>query len=237
MRDALASIRAAAKGAMRTRPLLSAFAIVCLVCLLMVLTIDPIVAEWAGAQDKPTRKFWKKVTEWGEAGRYIVLGLVVFLTARILYLQALPNRMAWLYSRIASWALYLLVTMAVSGAVIHTLKFSMARLRPPHLIKDDLYGFFYYGAEYTNNSFPSGHTQTVFNVAMVLTLAFPKAGYVLLPLAGVLAFSRIMVTAHYPSDLVMGATIAILAAILVKRRWFPGLDTPVYPDAVSRARA
>jgi membrane-associated phospholipid phosphatase len=199
-----------------------------------MLTVDRPIALWAANSQSPQwRAFFESITDIGKAATFVYPGILLLIGARILFLQSLPHRIAYLYRRMADIALYLLVTMALCGLVIHSLKLVVARLRPKHLLNDAEAGFFYYGSEWTNNSFPSGHAQTIFNVAMVLTMVFPKSGYVVLPFAGFIALSRVMVSAHYPSDVLLGSFIGIIVAVLVYERWFTKLKSPVYPPALA----
>lgn len=67
-----------------------------------------------------------------------------------------------------------------------------------------------------DTSFPSGHTATAFGSVMILV--FRHKGLLRwLPLAGALlmAFSRLYVGAHYPSDVAAGALVGTLTAAAV----------------------
>ncbi|MBE6934794.1 MAG: phosphatase PAP2 family protein [Ruminococcaceae bacterium] len=75
-------------------------------------------------------------------------------------------------------------------------------------------------------SFPSGHTLASFEAAIALTLFHRKWGIPALVLAGVIAWSRLYLYVHYPSDvlfsLLLSVGIAFLAVYLVKQgfdRW------------------
>lgn len=67
-------------------------------------------------------------------------------------------------------------------------------------------------------SFPSGHAGCSFAAACVLCMALPKGkkkwGYLLLLLAAVIAFSRLYVGVHYPTDVLAGMVIGFLCAFI-----------------------
>ena len=98
---------------------------------------------------------------------------------------------------------------AIFGSVI--LKPIIARPRPCHvygelplLIKIP-----------TDFSFPSGHTMSSVSSAYVLYKANKKFGYVAIPLAVLIAFSRLYLYVHFPSDIIAGAIFGIVIAFSV----------------------
>jgi undecaprenyl-diphosphatase len=72
-------------------------------------------------------------------------------------------------------------------------------------------------------SFPSGHTASSFAAATLLGLKYRLnykgksflVVYPLLAFAAVIGFSRIYIGVHYPLDVVFGAAVGILSALLV----------------------
>lgn len=54
------------------------------------------------------------------------------------------------------------------------------------------------------SSFPSGHSASAFAFAVAATRELPEAGPVLFPLAAGVAYSRVYLGAHYPSDVLAG---------------------------------
>jgi len=64
-------------------------------------------------------------------------------------------------------------------------------------------------------SFPSGHTLHAVSFTWLAVERFPALAWILIPLAGLIAASRVVLGLHYPSDVLaggaIGATLALLA--------------------------
>lgn len=93
---------------------------------------------------------------------------------------------------------------ALNFSVTAILKYSIDRERPfltyPDIAKKSDAG---------SPSFPSGHTSSSFATATSLSLAYPK-WYIIIPAytwAGTVAYSRMYLGVHYPSDVLAGAAI------------------------------
>jgi undecaprenyl-diphosphatase len=56
-------------------------------------------------------------------------------------------------------------------------------------------------------SFPSGHTLHAVSFTWQAVAAFPELGWVLIPLAAIIAASRVVLGLHYPTDVLAGAGI------------------------------
>jgi membrane-associated phospholipid phosphatase len=122
----------------------------------------------------------------------------------------------------------------VNAGVTGALKYSINRDRPfvtyPDILKK---------AKAGSPSFPSGHTSSAFATATSLSLSYPE-WYVIVPsfaYAGTVAYSRMHLGVHYPSDVAAGAIIGAGCAYITykvnkallnnnKRRFKP-CDCPV----------
>lgn len=101
-------------------------------------------------------------------------------------------------------ACVILASTAVNAVITNALKYSINRERPfvtyPEILKK---------AKAGSPSFPSGHTSSAFSTATSLSLAYPE-WYVIVPsfaYAGTVAYSRMHLGVHYPSDVAAGALI------------------------------
>jgi len=72
-------------------------------------------------------------------------------------------------------------------------------------------------------SFPSGHSSSSFAAASVISYFSKKIGAIVLLLAGVIAFSRMYLFVHFPSDVFTGILWGIIGALLtifIYRKFF-----------------
>ena len=65
-------------------------------------------------------------------------------------------------------------------------------------------------------SFPSGHASSSFAAALTISFYFKGMGIIFLIIAALIAFSRIYHFVHYPSDVIIGALLGTVIAIVTK---------------------
>jgi membrane-associated phospholipid phosphatase len=83
--------------------------------------------------------------------------------------------------------------------------------RPPQVLSTQ--DFHLIGPDLRYNSFPSGHSSMIFNLAGVFALTTPRTWlrWLLLPAAGLVAVSRVVVGVHWPVDVLAGAAFGWIA--------------------------
>ena len=145
------------------------------------------------------------ITELGVSTGYLFGLAVLFVFFKFIRPRALAARRA----------LFLFAAIAISGVAINLIKPLVGRLRPKLLFEGNLYGFDPFRIGYEYNSFPSGHATTVFALATALTLFFPRWRLPLFGFAAVIGLSRIVVGAHYLSDVMGGAYVGIMTVFLL----------------------
>ncbi len=66
------------------------------------------------------------------------------------------------------------------------------------------------------SAFPSGHTSTAVAVACALAYADPLAGVASFLIAALVAFGRVGVGVHYPTDILGGAVVGALSFVIIR---------------------
>jgi membrane-associated phospholipid phosphatase len=120
--------------------------------------------------------------------------------------------------RLASRLMFVFAAIALSGLAVDLIKVLVGRTRP-YLWRDGgVYHFAPPGWSSLYQSFPSGHSANVVAAALATGLLVPAWRWPLLGLAGLLALTRLAVGAHFPSDLLGGAAVAVIVTLAL-RRW------------------
>lgn len=104
------------------------------------------------------------------------------------------------------------VALTLNYGFTEAIKFSVRRKRPFNEYPDDIIK----RAGPTGFSFPSGHSSSAFCTATALTLS-TKKWYVGVPAytyASLVAYSRMRLGVHYPSDVLVGALVGIGSGFL-----------------------
>ena len=167
----------------------------------MITNIDHIILLWIENYlrfDFMT-PFWKLVTLFSEGGFFWIALCILFLIFK-------KTRKIGIVMAIAIIVNALLVNVCVKNMV--------ARVRPYDAF-DDIIRLIGIQSDY---SFPSGHTSVAFSSVMAMQLAFEKKQkkYVIVAwvLAFMIGFSRLYLGVHYPSDVLGGALIGMLSAVI-----------------------
>ena len=140
--------------------------------------------------------FMKGVTFLGNGGWFWILCAVVLL--------AIPKTRKTGYAAVLSLIFGVIVTNLL-------LKNIVARPRPFAEIE----ALIPLIAKPTDFSFPSGHTTASFAVALVMLRMLPKKiGIPAVVLAALVAFSRLYLGVHYPTDVLVGFVVALVGSSL-----------------------
>jgi len=140
--------------------------------------------------------FMKSVTFLGNGGWFWILCAVVLL--------AVPKTRKTGYAAVLSLIFGVIVTnLLLKNIVARPRPFAEIEALIPMITKPKDF------------SFPSGHTTASFAVALVMLRMLPKKfGIPAVVLAALVAFSRLYLGVHYPTDVLTGFVIALVGSML-----------------------
>ena len=110
---------------------------------------------------------------------------------------------------------HIIFSIILSGLVLHLLKYILGVSRPKYFFNYDYERYNFFNIEHKVNSLPSGHTQAAFTIAILFILYFNRYNLFFLLLAAFIGISRVFMSAHFPSDLIMGAYIGAVFPIIL----------------------
>jgi len=100
--------------------------------------------------------------------------------------------------------------------VVNIIKVIVGRFRPIFFEALGVTGFRPFSFEWAFNSMPSGHSAATFAGLVMVGMLAPKYKSLTWTLAIIIGVSRIACGAHWPTDVILGAFIGMVAADLIK---------------------
>jgi len=172
----------------------------------LALFADAPVASWIHASTSDgLRRFMRLVSRIGDWQGHFAAGLILVAIAW------LRRRKRWLHVFLA-----MLIACALAGIVARVGKIAIGRPRPSTATEQTWNGPSLHSKF---NAFPSGHTalSTAFFVTFLIAAGW-RIGTPFLFLPLLIAVSRMVVAAHYLSDVIGGFAVGIIAALFVAER-------------------
>jgi membrane-associated phospholipid phosphatase len=212
---------------------------ICAVALSMLL-LDAPAHEFASGLPAWLIDDAYEITDFGRSGWILVpLGVLILMIALFASRALEPLSRALLAAVVVRLG-FIFIAVALPGIVSTVAKRWIGRVRPS-AAGPFAYVPFSWRPDYA--SFPSGHATTAFAALVAFGLVFPRVRPVLWLYALLVAASRVVVSAHYSSDVIAGAAFGAFGALLV-RDWFAarrlgffvGPDGAVHPMAVLSPR-
>jgi lipid A 4'-phosphatase len=170
--------------------------------------VDRPAAYFFHAQAEWLHAVFQFITRFGVGTFWLVGSGLLFLA---LYAASRLQRFAPLRQRLAAYAclpLFFFISVALPGLLVDLLKGIFGRARPKLLFQDREYGFTWWGRNADYWSFPSGHTANAVAIALALGAIWPRFRPLFWLFALLVAASRVIISAHYVGDVMMGAVIA-----------------------------
>jgi membrane-associated phospholipid phosphatase len=213
----LSEFIAASRHRLAGRPVLASFLAVLVLCLLLVAFVDRPAALWFEAHRRSAAiGAIKLFTDIGLGVWWYALAILGWLGWRFAaFLAAYGDVRAQRLRRARGFG-FMLAALVATTVANWLLKAAIGRPRPRHLFRQDAFAPHPFGWDLFSNSFPSGHAQTIATAMTALWILYPRWGWAFAALGGLVALSRVVVTSHYPADIVAGAWLGVVIALLVR---------------------
>jgi membrane-associated phospholipid phosphatase len=183
--------------------------------LYLMVAIDAAAIRGVGHLPRWIVSAFDDITDYGKSGWFLwPLGLI------FLALAAVPPMLTAFSQRVLATIMvrvgFLFTAIAVPSLFVTIIKRLIGRARPMvgGSLDPFLYNPFVWHAAYAG--MPSGHATTAFAALVAFGTLWPRSRTLWLVYALIIAISRVVVTAHYPSDVVAGALVGIGGAVLVR---------------------
>ena len=186
--------------------------------LLLMLAIDVTVIDMM--PQRGTESLWplRIMTDFAKS-EYVLWVLAIALILVALAAPALHGRSRAVAAYVATRLQFIFLAVLLSVWCNEVLKVIVGRGRPFVGGKANAFNFSPFTSTEAFASFPSGHAVTAFSLAFAVSAIWPRLSPLMWCYALLIAMTRMVLLAHHPSDVVGGALLGLLVAMVV-RYWF-----------------
>jgi len=196
----------------RSRKIWIALTVMAVIALVAAFFLDQSATAWITAHSSAElRRLMRIVSRVGDWPAHVIAGTIGIATA-----FAVGSK-AWMRIFLA-----MLVALALAGVTTRAIKIATGRARPS--VKTEAR---WNGPQLSSkyHAFPSGHTASSTAFFVALFLARKKIGGPLLLIPILIALSRMIVGAHYLSDVTVAAILGVVCALLAAH-WLGTIRSP-----------
>ena len=167
-----------------------------------------------GKDTKYLKSFFVNITELGNSLWYFIILILLFLFS--FFAKKINLISVKKYFNLKNFIIFSFIYLFSTGVVTQLIKHIIGRTRPNHINLDELVYFNFFTKDSAFHSFPSGHSSTIIAVTLVLCLILPSLRVFLFISGSIIAVSRVVVGAHYFTDVIAGGFIAIIVYKFIK---------------------
>jgi membrane-associated phospholipid phosphatase len=191
--------------------------VICAATVVSMFLLDRAASDWARHLPRWFIDLFEQITDFGLSGWFLYpLGFILLVFAAV----APPSstRLAQgVFAALGARFGFLFVAIALPGLFSTIVKRLIGRARPYVGGYDNpfLYKPFIWQPAYA--SMPSGHATTAAAAAIAFGALWPRVRPFMWLYALMIMFSRVVVVAHHPSDVLAGALVGAVGALMLRR--------------------
>jgi membrane-associated phospholipid phosphatase len=197
-------------GGSAAAPLATTSAAVAVVVVISIASLDGPLADFFRGQGPGVHLLFDRIGRLGLGYGWLLLFGIGFVA---LHWGGEVPRLRRFGRRLRAWSpipAFLFAAVATAGIASDILKVIFGRARPKLLFDAQFYGFTWFGWHVDYWSFPSGHAATIVSLSAALAYLWPSQSWFYLLVGVIVAASRVVVGAHFFSDTIAGAWLAVL---------------------------
>lgn len=217
MRAPSHSRRADAARRLSWRSVLLTAVVALLICVLMFAVDAPAIKLMP---PRGTASLWpiKIITDFGKSA-YVLWFLLAILLLVTVTIPRLQGKTRTVLIGFGTRVQYIFLSVAVAVLIGDVIKGVVGRARPFVGGEANPFNYSHFAWTEAYASFPSGHAMTCFALAFAVSSVWPRLRLAMFTYAVVIIASRLVLLAHHPSDVIGGALVGVLGAMIV-RQWF-----------------
>ncbi len=154
------------------------------------------------------KEFFVGITDLGSSLWYFLFFVIIFLVSYLMKITSSVSSEKYLYLK--KFSIFSFLYLLLVGLITQIIKHLIGRPRPNHSQLDGSFEFIFFTTESSFHSFPSGHSSTIIAISIIVSLVIPKLRYFFYFCGFLIALSRVVVEAHFLTDVFGGLLIAIL---------------------------
>ena len=184
-----------------------------------MIVLDAAMAEAVTRSPRAIHFAFRELTDFGKSGWFLWPSGLLLLAIALAASGPLPHFCRLVLAVLAVRITFLFTAVALPGLIVTIVKRLIGRARP--FVGGHVDPFLYMPPVWRPDyaSMPSGHAASAFAAAIAVSLLWPRLRIPMLVYALLIAVSRVVLDAHYLSDVIGGAAAGAIGALMV-RDWF-----------------
>jgi membrane-associated phospholipid phosphatase len=179
--------------------------------------LDARTSEWARQLPPSLMELGDEVSNFGRSSIFLYpLGFFLLVLAALAR-RSLPPAPRGVLEIFAARAGFLFVAIGLPSLFDTIVKRLIGRARPYVGAHDDPFAYMPFIWRADHASMPSGHATTAAAAAIAIGAIWPRARPVVWLYALLIMTARVVMNVHHPSDVIAGALVGVVGALMVRR--------------------